>query len=73
MPIFKIKGNQVEKIKPTTIVDYDKEKQLQKLIENNLESIFDMSFIESEFSTTHGGRIDSLAVDKNNRPFLSKN
>jgi len=70
MPIFKIKGNLVEKIKPTTLVGYEKEKKLQTLIENNLESIFEMTFIDSEFSTTHGGRIDSLAIDKTNRPVI---
>ena len=70
MPIFKIKGKQVEKVKPTILNEYDKEKKLQGLIENNLESIYDMTFIESEFSTTHGGRIDSLAIDNSNRPVI---
>lgn len=70
MPIFRIKGKQVEKINPKTITGADKEKQLQKLIENNLEHIFEMKFIESEFSTTHGGRIDTLALDKDSRPVI---
>jgi len=70
MPIFKIKGKLVEKIKPTTLAGYEKEKKLQTLVENNLESIFEMTFIDSEFSTTHGGRIDSLAIDKTNRPVI---
>ncbi len=61
MPIFKINGRQVEKIKP---IGFDKEKQLQKLIEQNLDPIFEMEFIETEFSTTHGGRIDTLAIDR---------
>ena len=39
-----------------------KEKTVQRLIENNLE-VLEMKLIASEYPTTTGGRIDSLAVD----------
>lgn len=70
MPIFRISGNRVQKIKPTGFLGADIEKQLQKLIENNLNAIFEMTFIETEFSTSHRGRIDTLAIDKDKRPVI---
>lgn len=70
MPIFKIVGKKIQKVRPTKFSGSNKEKQLQTLIENNLDSIFEMTFIDSEFSTTHGGRIDTLAIDIDNRPVI---
>ena len=70
MPIFKISGKKVQKIKPTKFSGNDKEKQLQKLIENNLDIFFEMTYIETEFSTSHGGRIDTLAIDNDKRPVI---
>jgi predicted transport protein len=70
MPIFKIDGKKAKKVKPKQFLGSDREKQLQSLIENNLETIFEMTFISTEFPTTHGGRIDTLAVDIDNRPVI---
>lgn len=70
MPIFRINGKKAEKIKPTKFSGANKEKQLQTLIENNLDMIFEMTFIETEVPTTHGGQMDTLAIDRNNRPVI---
>ena len=70
MPIFKIKGKKAEKIKPTKFSGANKEKQLQTLIENNLDMIFEMLFIDTEVPTTTGGQMDTLAIDRNNRPVI---
>jgi predicted transport protein len=70
MPIFRISGDKVQKIKPTKFSGVDTEKQLQRLIENNLNTIFEMTFIDTEFSTTHGGRVDTLAIDNDKRPVI---
>ena len=70
MPIFKITGKKIQKVKPSKFSGSDKEKQLQTLIENNLDIAFEMILIASEFSTTHGGRIDTLAIDSDNRPVI---
>ena len=70
MPIFRISGNKVQKIRPTKFSGADVEKQLQGLIENNLNTIFEMTFIDTEFSTTNGGRIDTLAIDNDRRPVI---
>ncbi len=70
MPIYRISGNKVQKIKPTKFSGLDTEKQLQTLIEDNLNTIFEMTFIATEFSTNHGGRIDTLAIDNDKRPVI---
>jgi len=48
------------------------EKELQKLIEANSETLFGIRFLASEHSTgdKHGGRIDSLGLDENGTPVI---
>jgi predicted transport protein len=70
MPIFIINGKKVEKVKQIKLEGSGKEKQIQTLVEKNLSTIFDMIFIGSEIWTTHGGRIDTLAIDSDNRPVI---
>jgi len=70
MPIFKISGKRVEKVRPIQFTGSEREKKLQSLIENNLDKIFDMKFIATEHPTSHGGRIDTLALDRDDRPVI---
>jgi predicted transport protein len=53
-------------------INFGKEKEIQSLIENNLEIVFNCKFIESEFSTgsEHAGRIDTLALSEDNNPVI---
>lgn len=48
------------------------EKELQSLIENNLEEVFNCRFVATEFSTgaQHAGRIDSLALSEEDNPVI---
>lgn len=48
------------------------EKELQGLVEKNMEEFFGVTFLESEYSTgpVHGGRIDSLGIDDTNSPVI---
>lgn len=48
------------------------ERDLQTLIESNLESIFGVRFLASEYETgkVHRGRIDSLGLDENGSPVI---
>ncbi len=48
------------------------EKSLQTLIEQNLEAVFGIRFLESEYSTgpKHRGRIDTLGIDENGCPAI---
>jgi len=69
MPLFHIDKNKLTFAKP---IQFNKEKELQTLIENNLEIVFNCKFIESEFSTgtEHSGRIDTLALSEENNPVI---
>lgn len=69
MAIFEIKTNNVKKIKPT---EFKLEKDLQNLVEQNLETFFNCRFVSSEFSTgnIHSGRIDTLAISEDNNPVI---
>lgn len=48
------------------------EKPLQVLIERNMDVLFGVRFVASEYSTgkKHGGRIDSLGLDENGSPVI---
>ena len=69
MPIFQRKEKTLKLIKPKKFTN---EKELQNLIEQNLEEIFNCRFIATEYSTgpVHGGRIDSLALSEENSPII---
>src|SRR4030067_573949 len=67
MPLFKIDGSAVKKI---TIKEVDLEKNLQELFENNLEEILNISYLAHEYSTSFGGRIDTLGIDRNGSPCI---
>lgn len=66
MPIF---SNENGKLTMLNAITFDKEKSLQRLIEQNLLEALDMYFIESEYRTGNG-RIDTLAVDRNGAPVI---
>jgi len=69
MPIFRKENGTVKQLKTS---NFENEKELQNLVENNLEEIFGIRFIDTEFSTgeKHGGRIDTLGLDENNSPVI---
>lgn len=67
MPIYREEDGQLKKLKSFVA---DKEKKLQELVENNLMETLDMHFLETEYTTTFGGRIDTLAVDRNGAPVI---
>jgi len=46
------------------------EKSVQTLFEKNLEAFLGVRFLASEFTTTHGGRIDTLGLDENGCPVI---
>ncbi|KKQ55475.1 MAG: Transporter [Parcubacteria group bacterium GW2011_GWA2_38_13] len=67
MALFKINGPAVKKI---TAKDLDLERDLQELFETNLEEILSIIFLAHEYSTSFGGRIDTLGIDKNGSPCI---
>jgi predicted transport protein len=59
-------------VKQLKTSNFKSERELQNLVENNLEELFGIRFVCSEYSTgeKHGGRIDTLGVDENNSPVI---
>lgn len=66
--LFKIKDG-VEEIEGTSM---QLEKNLQIIIEENMEVFLGVKFLATEYSTgkVHNGRIDSLGIDENNCPVI---
>ena len=67
MTLFKIKNSNVEKL---STIDLEKEKNIQTLFEKNLLTILNVDFLATEYSTSFGGRIDTLGIDKNASPII---
>lgn len=67
MALFKINGPIVKKI---ISKDLDLEKNLQFLFEQNLEEILNIYFLAHEYSTSFGGRIDTVGIDRNGSPCI---
>jgi predicted transport protein len=69
LKLFQIQGTKVNIKTPT---EFKYEREIQKLCEENLETLFGIRFIATEHSTgsKHKGRIDSLGIDENNCPII---
>lgn len=69
MPLFAIHNGSLTPIQQT---NFDREKDLQSLVESSLQPIFNCRLVASEFSTgtQHGGRIDTLALSEDNNPVI---
>jgi predicted transport protein len=69
MPLFSIGPNAIGPIEQT---NFGAERDLQRLVEGNLEPLFQCRFVATEFSTgiQHGGRIDTLALSEENNPVI---
>jgi predicted transport protein len=65
--LFHIASNQV---KPVLGATEAIERSVQVLFEKNLEALLGVRFLTSEFTTTHGGRIDTLGLDENGSPVI---
>ena len=66
MDLYKIKNNKLEEINKES---FDLEKDIQSLVENNLETLFNLEFISTEFSVGDF-RIDTLSYDNENNNFV---
>lgn len=67
MPLFKIHGDKAQKLENTKL---SLEKSLQTLIEKNLKEVLDIYFLATEYSTSFGGRIDTLGIDESGSPVI---
>lgn len=57
------------KLKPISNIKFDLEKEIQVLFEKNLEELFNLKFVKSEFSIK-SFRIDTLGYDSENKSFV---
>lgn len=66
---YKIEDGKIAQLKRKS---FKLEKELQKLVEDNLSELFGITFLASEYSTSerHGGRMDTLGIDENNSPVI---
>jgi len=69
VPIFEIDAN---RLLPVEQKNFALEKELQTLIECNLQAVFNCRFVATEFSTgaQHAGRIDTLALSEEDNPVI---
>lgn len=67
MPIFKVYAGKLKKLNTISLA---KEKNLQQLLEANLMVVLELRFLATEYTTTFGGRIDTLAVDTDGAPVI---
>lgn len=70
MAFYKLTGAQAKQI--TARVGAHREKDVQSVVEKNLETFFAMRFVGSEFHTgaKHRGRIDTLGLDQDGSPAI---
>lgn len=64
--LFNING----KVKEYQSGNVTLEKELQTVIENNMETFFGVTFLASEYKTTDGGRMNSIGIDENYCPVI---
>ncbi|WP_396779419.1 hypothetical protein [Microbispora sp. H10830] len=69
LKLFRIQDGKAAELKGNA---FAVEVSLQRLIENNMETLFGVRFLETEYSTgtKHRGRIDSLGIDENGSPVI---
>lgn len=67
MALFQINNGNVKKIPPIKI---GLERDIQKIFEENLNEILNITFLATEYTTSFGGRIDSLGIDNNGAPVI---
>lgn len=67
MALFVVKNKSVAKVRAKQL---GLEKELQSLFENNLQTLLNIQFLASEYTTSFGGRIDSLWIDSDGYPVI---
>jgi predicted transport protein len=69
MPLFSIAKEQLARVEHR---NFTAERELQRLIEGNLPTVFRSRLVATEFSTgaRHAGRIDTLGLSEDNNPVI---
>lgn len=72
MILFDVGQDSAKQVKPKTIVNGKKvlERDIQKIFEGSLHEILGVHFLASEYSTSFGGRMDTLGIDDDGNPCI---
>jgi predicted transport protein len=72
MSLFKLKTNKVLRLNPIAVRAGKKtlERDIQKIFEDNLEELLNVTFLAHEYSTSFGGRMDTLGIDHEGNPCI---
>ena len=65
--LFRVNSGKVDELVGTTDTI---EKSVQIFFEKNLEALLGVRFLASEFTTSNGGRIDTLGLNENGCPVI---
>ena len=70
MALFKI--NEDNNIKKLEIKQFNNERELQRICEKNLEELFQVRFIDTEFKfgDEYSGRLDTIGIDYEGNPVI---
>lgn len=72
MSLFKVSGNNASRLKPITNLNGKRilERDVQRIFEANLHELLGVHFLASEYSTSFGGRMDTLGIDDESNPCI---
>ncbi|MEU4200789.1 DUF5655 domain-containing protein [Streptomyces sp. NPDC026294] len=68
LKVFRVRGGRATEIPGESVAV---ERELQSLVESNMETMLGIRFLATEYPTgQHGGRVDSLGLDEANNPVI---
>ena len=72
MSLFKVSGNNASRLKPITNLNGKRilERDVQCIFEASLHELLGVHFLASEYSTSFGGRMDTLGIDDEGNPCI---
>ena len=72
MSLFKVSNNNASRLKPITNLNGKKilERDVQRIFEESLHELLGVHFLASEYSTSFGGRMDTLGIDDEGNPCI---
>lgn len=72
MSLFKISDSKVNRLNTITLHNGKRalERDIQKIFEDNLDELLNITFLAHEYSTSFGGRIDTLGIDYEGNPCI---
>lgn len=70
MSLFKLKGKNAIRLSPVIVRAGKKtlERDIQNIFEDNLIELLNVTFLAHEYSTSFGGRMDTLGIDNEGNP-----